>query len=75
MKKMNYNVKFVIAKSGEVINGHYECAARIGSHGTCKHVVSALLIMENFVSNGIVYISKSSNETLQTFKRSRTRSG
>ncbi|CAB4065296.1 unnamed protein product [Lepeophtheirus salmonis] len=58
-------------KSGEVVNSHCECAAGIGPHGTCKHVVSALLTMEIFVSYGILYISKSSTETLRTFKSPR----
>ncbi|CAB4060680.1 unnamed protein product [Lepeophtheirus salmonis] len=55
--------------SGKVVNSHCECVAGIGLHGTCKHVGSAFLIIENCVSNGILYISKSSTETLQTFKR------
>ncbi|CAB4070413.1 unnamed protein product [Lepeophtheirus salmonis] len=53
------------------LKSHCECVAGIGPHGTCKHVVSALLIMENFVSNDDVYLSKSSKETLQTFKSPR----
>lgn len=69
-KNLAYNIKFIIdARTGQVKNSECECPAGKGPTATCKHVVSALLLLVEFTDGGELRIRKSCTETLQTFKK------
>ena len=61
----------IVSVNGEIINTHCECPAGLGPHGTCKHLTAVLLVLSIFVKDGILHISKSCTETLQTFQKPR----
>jgi len=68
-KKVSYSVKVVLEQSGEVRNSHCECPGGIGPHGTCKHIVACLFVLADFRSTGVLKVTKSCTETLQSFHR------
>lgn len=68
-KGCSYNLKFVISNTGEVRHSHCECAAGIGPHSTCKHIVACLLLVAEFVKTGESNVLKSCTEVLQQFHR------
>ena len=67
-KKVSYNVKLIIEKSNiQIKNSHCECPSGKGPHSSCKHVAASLLVIEKFANSGILNVSKSCTETLQSF--------
>jgi hypothetical protein len=69
-KQVTYNVKLTLCGSnGNVRNSHCECPVGKGPHCTCKHIVSVLLVLVDFVVNGDLSVVKSCTEQLQTFKK------
>lgn len=71
-KNTAYNLKFVVgAETGEIKTSNCECPAGIGPHGTCKHIVSSLLLLSDFKRSGVLKVLKSCTETLQTFHKPR----
>ena len=67
-KKVSYNVKLIIEKSNiQIKNSHCECPSGKGPQSSCKHVSASLLVLEKFAATGVLNISKSCTETLQSF--------
>ena len=49
-KQVQYSIKFILKGSnGEILNLHCECPSGIGPHSTCKHIIAALMMLNNFV--------------------------
>ena len=57
--------------SGEVLNTNCDCPAGKGPHGTCKHVIAILLIVEKLKTSGELLITGSCTDQLQSFKKPR----
>ena len=54
-KKVQYSIKFVLNNStGEIQCSHCECPAGMGPHGTCKHVIAALMALSDFSAKEIL---------------------
>ena len=71
-KTTSYICQLTIKKeSGEVQNTHCDCPAGAGPHGTCKHVIAILIVVEKLRSNGELLIKGSCTEELQSFKKPR----
>lgn len=71
-KRVQYNVKLILHKnSGEIQQSDCECPAGKGPHATCKHIVAAFLVISHFKECGILHVTKSCTETLQSFKQPR----
>lgn len=71
MRNKAYFVKLRTDESGEVLNSEDDCPAGMGPTATCKHVVAVLKVLISFVSDGILAVSGSCTDQLQTFKRPR----
>ncbi|CAB4066733.1 unnamed protein product [Lepeophtheirus salmonis] len=68
MKSVFHNIKLIVATSKEVLSSNWEYAGGIGDHPMCKDIVSALIVLEDFISNGTVNMLESCTEQLQLFK-------
>jgi SAP domain len=67
-KKVQYSVKFILnSETAEIQNSHCECPAGMGPHGTCKHLIAALMAVSDFVANKQLSIQQCCTSELQTF--------
>ncbi|XP_069117170.1 uncharacterized protein [Argopecten irradians] len=68
--KVSYNYKISLNETtGDPINSACECPAGKGPHGTCKHIASVLLMLEEFIEKGSLRVQKSCTENLQSFHK------
>lgn len=51
------------------MNSQCECPVGQGPHATCKHVVAAALVLQDYPQSGKLKIKESCTETLQSFHR------
>ena len=67
-KKVQYSVKFVLnSATAEVQNSHCECPAGMGPHGTCKHIIAALMSVSDFSISKNLTIQQCCTSELQKF--------
>ena len=67
-KKVQYSVKFILnSQTAEVQNSHCECPAGMGPHGTCKHIIAALMSVSDFSVNKNLTIQQCCTSELQKF--------
>ena len=71
----SYNLKLILNKQGEVVNGQCECPVGKGIHATCKHVTAILLVLVELRNLGRLNVKKSCTETLQGFQKPRKSHG
>ena len=72
MKKgVSYIVDVHVAKDGSLEASQCECAAGIGPHALCKHVVAVLFAIHDFSVNGNIKLQLACTQKLQTFHKAK----
>ena len=71
-KSVSYVVDVQLNKGGgAIVEGQCECAAGVGPHAVCKHVVAILFAVHDFSVNGNLKLQLTCTQKLQTFHKAK----